>query len=866
MEKIEIRRLSFYYPEQSEPALSDIDFELRGGEFVLLCGPSGSGKSTLLRQLKPTLTPHGSREGELLFDGRPLDELSPSEQASRIGFVLQSPDEQSATDKVWHELAFGLESLGLDTPSIRRRVAEMAAFFGIQDWYYKNVSELSGGQKQLLNLASVMVMQPELLILDEPTSQLDPIAASDFIAALGKINRELGTTVLLSEHRLEEAFAYASRAAVMDGGKIICSGTPTEVGEALRSRDHSMFRAMPTAMRVWASVGEGDCPITVREGRDWLREYAGEHTLKALPAEAVHTHGEVMLEAHELFYRYERELPDTVRGLSLSLRRGELLALLGGNGAGKTTALRLLSGALKPSRGEIIRRGRIAMLPQDPQALFTRKTVREELFEMTGDESEVGRIVKLCRLEGLLGRHPYDLSGGERQRAALAKLLLTGPDILLLDEPTKGLDAGYKRIFAHILDELTKRGAAVLMVSHDVEFCAEHAHRCGLFFGGGIVAEGTPREFFSGNSFYTTSADRMSRGICEAVTTDELIAVCGGTPDQPEDMTESNAPAADESKSAAPEKSDSAEAPLPLWRRIAALIAAIAAAVIFVRAIKITDFAAGGSNESLILCAAFIGALTLLALAVGRRSEFRLALPGNTGRLSKRTKAASALILLLVPLTLLAGQFLTGGRKYYLISMLVLLECMLPFFLIFEGRKPEARELSLIAVLCAIGVAGRAAFFMLPQFKPVTALTIIAGAALGGEVGFLVGAMTMLASNVMFSQGPWTPWQMFAMGLIGFLAGILYRRGFLGRGRISLCVFGALSALIIYGGIMNTSTALMWNGELSPGIILTYIAAGFPMDCVHAAATALFLWFAARPMLELLDRIKIKYGMLEGRK
>ncbi|MGN0171586.1 MAG: ABC transporter ATP-binding protein, partial [Acutalibacteraceae bacterium] len=195
MEAFDIRALSFSYPNQEQAALKNIRLSVEQGEFLVLFGPSGSGKSTLLRQLKPAIAPHGRQSGDILFEGSPLGELSPREQAARIGFVLQSPDNQIVTDKVWHELAFGLESLGEDTPTIRRRVAEMASFFGIQTWFYKSVTELSGGQKQLLNLASVMVMQPHILILDEPTAQLDPIAAADFLAALGKINRELGTTI-----------------------------------------------------------------------------------------------------------------------------------------------------------------------------------------------------------------------------------------------------------------------------------------------------------------------------------------------------------------------------------------------------------------------------------------------------------------------------------------------------------------------------------------------------------------------------------------------------------------------------------------------------------------------------------------------
>lgn len=881
MDTFAIHDLTFFYPGQAVPALDRLDLTVRSGEFWVLCGPSGCGKSTLLRQLKTVLAPHGHRLGEIRFEGVPLDELDQREQAARIGFVLQSPENQLVTDKVWHELAFGLESLGYDTPTIRRRVAEMASFFGIQTWFYKNVAELSGGQKQLLNLASVMAMQPSVLILDEPTSQLDPIAAADFLATLGKINRELGTTILLTEHRLEEAFPLAGRVAVLDRGRLLCTGTPSQVGAALKDAGHAMFQAMPAPMRIWAAVGDSSpCPVTVREGRDWLGRFAAAHPLGALPEEQRHAYPpEAAITARGLWFKYEKDLPDVVKGLSLTVRRGEFLALLGGNGTGKTTSLKLLSGLLQPCRGELETVGRLGVLPQNPQALFVKKTVREDLFELlkgrplprAAQEAQVARVVTLCRLEELLDRHPYDLSGGEQQRAALAKILLLEPDVLLLDEPTKGLDAEFKQTFAEILQTLLRQEVALLMVSHDIEFCARYAHRCALFFDGSIVTEAPPRAFFSGNSFYTTSANRMARGLLpEAVTAEDVILACGGTlppvpelPDRREPLPE-------------PEEAGAYSKPKPLtwWRKLGAALTGAMAFLLFLSFMNITDLTklitAGGmtelANHQMFLYALFILSLFLFAACITRRShrkDYVLQVPRAKRKLAKRTIVAAVLILLLIPLTLYIGVFYLGNKKYYFISLMVLLECMLPFFLIFEGRKPQARELVIIAVLCAIGIAGRAAFFMLPQFKPVMALTIIAGVAFGGETGFLVGAMTMLASNVLFGQGPLTPWQMFAMGIIGFLAGLLFRKGLLRRNRGALCVFGALAAILIYGGIMNPASALTWVGELNEKVLLTYYISGLPFDCIQAAATWLFLWFGAEPMLEKLDRIKVKYGMVE---
>ena len=408
------------------------------------------------------------------------------------------------------------------------------------------------------------------------------------------------------------------------------------------------------------------------------------------------------------------------------------------------------------------------------------------------------------------------------------------------------------------------------MVSHDVEFCARYAHRCALFFDGSISAEGTPRAFFGGNSFYTTSADRMARGLCAgAVTAEDVMAIIGGdVPPEPEPQRiyAPLPPVAEESAAWQPPR-------LPWWRKALAAVSGLAALAIFWHAAKYTDLTAlvGGGVVSAAGWSAvgeyalFIAALFVTAAAIGRRSPppVQLQTPVQKRKLSRRTKVSAALILVGVPAVLFVGSCYFDLKNYYLMALLVLLACMLPFFMVFEGRKPQARELVIIAVLCALGVAGRAAFFMLPQFKPVLALTIISGVAFGGETGFLVGAMTMLASNFLFSQGPWTPFQMFAAGIIGFLAGVLFRKGWLRRSRAALCVYGALAAILIYGGLMNPTSALIYGRELNWQVLVSYYLTGFPVDCVHAAATVFFLWVLAEPMLEKLDRIKTKYGLVE---
>ena len=542
MAHFEIKDLTFSYASaKGKHSLENVSLSIEQGEFLVLCGKSGSGKSTLLRQLKTVLTPNGKRTGEILFRGVPLKEVSDRDQSEKIGFVMQNPDDQIVTDKVWHELAFGLESLGCDQKTMRGRVAEMACYFGIQDWFHRDVATLSGGQKQLLNLASIMAMQPEVLILDEPTSQLDPIAASDFLNTVRKINMELGTTVIITEHRLEDIFPYADRAVVMDKGRIIADDAPGKVGQLLFEQSNPMFTAMPTPVRVYYGAGgKGESPLTVRQGRSWLsREFPEKPQKNAIPAPSLPEEIEnPALVLKELWFRYEKDSPDILRGVSAEIPAGSLYAILGGNGAGKSTTLKAISGICRPYRGKVTLFGKpvekyksselfhgcLAMLPQDPKSLFVKKTVREDLSEMTKDKAAIDRIAALCQVTELLDSHPYDLSGGEQQRAALAKVLLTNPKLLLLDEPTKGIDSFFKETFADILSDLKKQGITIVMVSHDVEFCARYADVVSMFFDGQILTTDTPRRFFGSNSFYTTAAHRMSRHIFDgAVTAEDVI-------------------------------------------------------------------------------------------------------------------------------------------------------------------------------------------------------------------------------------------------------------------------------------------------------------------------------------------------------
>lgn len=542
MEHFKIQNLSFSYPQTGERrSLDNVSVCIEKGEYVVLCGRSGSGKTTLLRHLKSVLTPHGRREGEILFNGISLDKIDNREQSAKIGYVMQNPDDQIVTDKVWHELAFGLESLGCNQKNMRARVAEMACYFGIQDWFHYDVASLSGGQKQLLNLASIMAMQPEVLILDEPTSQLDPIAASDFLNTVRKINIELGTTVIITEHRLEEIFPYADRAIVMENGRIIADDTPRKISSQLYDMNNPMFKAMPTPTRIFFDTdGRGDCPLTVREGRNWLdKTFIDEPKIAGFSSDEIDLEiKNPALSIKEIWFRYEKESQDILRGVDMCVPTGSLYAIVGGNGAGKSTTLKSICGICMPYRGKIKVFGKdikkyknrelfkncISMLPQDPKSIFVKKTVREELEEMTRDADKISEIVDICQIKDLLDSHPYDLSGGEQQRTALAKVLLNEPKLLLLDEPTKGMDSFFKEYFANVLTELKYKGITIVMVSHDVEFCAKNADYVSMFFDGQILTTDKPKSFFGNNSFYTTAASRMSRHIFEnAVTAEDVI-------------------------------------------------------------------------------------------------------------------------------------------------------------------------------------------------------------------------------------------------------------------------------------------------------------------------------------------------------
>lgn len=544
MEILSIKDLTFSYPNKENFALQNVNLSINSGDFVVVCGQSGSGKTTLLRMLKKEIAPHGEKQGAVYYKGEDVEKLDDKISAQKIGFVFQKPDQQIVTDKVWHELAFGLESLGYDSDYIRLRVGEMANYFGITSLFRKKTTELSGGQKQLMNLASVMAMSPDVIILDEPTSQLDPITANDFITTLKKINDELGLTVIIIEHRLQEVFPIADKVAVMEDGKVICYDTPRNVCEKLSN--HPMSQGFPSAVRIWQkSSSKGECPLTVKEGRNFINLNFSE---RKLPLRNTIPNTEDIITLKDVFFRYEKGGNDILSGTNLSIKKGEHFCILGGNGSGKTTTLKILAGLLKPYRGKVIidnnkmtkkttadfNRLGVAMLPQNPESVFLKSRVIDDYTELckikgiekSDYEDKINSVAEKLGIKDLLENHPYDLSGGEIQKCALGKVLISEPKILLLDEPTKGVDAYSKLSLSKILQEIKYDGVTIITVTHDVEFASIVADRCGLFFDGEVLSSLVPQEFFSKNNFYTTASSRISRDkFANAVTVDDVVSL-----------------------------------------------------------------------------------------------------------------------------------------------------------------------------------------------------------------------------------------------------------------------------------------------------------------------------------------------------
>ncbi|GAE31070.1 ABC transporter ATP-binding protein [Alkalihalobacillus hemicellulosilyticus] len=539
MAYIQLNNLCFTYPDGERPALENISLTIQRGDFVVLLGPSGCGKSTLLKLLKPSIQPHGQLTGERLLEGKSIEHL---ENEQDIGFVFQDPDNQVVADEVLHELVFGLENIGLPTVEMRNRVAEMVHFLGAEDLLTRKTHELSGGQKQQVNVASILLMQPHILLLDEPTAQLDPVSARDFLEMLVQLNQEFGMTIIIAEHRLEDVMALADQVVAMQAGSIIECSTPKEIVRTLWKSSYQPF--VPTTPSLALTVHEQllHIPLTVKEGRLWLDQQL-RHSLLAPKVKASSQAVEEMIRLRDVSFQYEEDQA-VLHRLTLALYHEEIYALVGGNGSGKTTLLKVLMGLLKPQKGKMLLYGQmikwkqseelvsiVGYLPQNPKLFFIHETVGEELAAVMAqwnvtNQDEADSLLEVLQIEHLKDRHPYDLSGGELQKAALACILIRKPKLLLLDEPTKGLDPVSKKRLGDMLVELKGKGITVFMTTHDIEFAARYATKCGMMFQGQITSEGVPDDFFKGNFFYTTMIQRLFRGKSDDVMTMERALRC----------------------------------------------------------------------------------------------------------------------------------------------------------------------------------------------------------------------------------------------------------------------------------------------------------------------------------------------------
>ncbi|WP_176524455.1 ABC transporter ATP-binding protein [Bacillus sp. AFS014408] len=539
----EIKNLSFAYNDESVQALTHISLSVSQGEFIVLAGQSGCGKTTLLKHLKKELLPIGKRTGNVYYDGVSLQEIPDLLSAQEVGMVFQNPENQLVMDTVIQELAFSLENVGMASHVIQKRIAELISFLGFQELLHQFVHTLSGGQKQLVNLAAVLVLQPKLLLLDEPTAQLDPIAAKEFLGLLKRINEELGITIIMSEHRLDEVIPLATRVVFMNAGEIIYDGIPQHVISKMWELEE--FRPfIPQIPRLFLEWNVETIPFTVREAQTRLRsEVSIEHEVPGISrAEAK----KVMLEAEHISFQYEKNSPFILQDLTLSIEQGKWTALVGKNGAGKSTLLAILAGLQKARRGKVRWNGteihkidskerfkRIGYVSQHPYYHFTCDTVWEEVFERANElyGEKANQVTKdmLQRfwLYSIRDRHPHDCSGGEQQLIALCTVLLSKPSLLLLDEPTKGLDPGKKERLGQLFQELQKEGTTIVMATHDIEFAAKYVDHCMMLFDGKIIMNDAPKEFFSDNFFYTTSINRfIRRQLPYALTWEDVYEAC----------------------------------------------------------------------------------------------------------------------------------------------------------------------------------------------------------------------------------------------------------------------------------------------------------------------------------------------------
>lgn len=766
MESLKIENLWFKYPQADEPCLKDVSISIARGEIVLVAGESGSGKTTLLRSIKPSVTPNGFVSGLVSCDF--LDDID-----SSSGFVFQRPEDQTVREYVWQELAFVLESKGIDSGKTRKKTAETASFFGIEGLFGRKMSELSGGQQQTVALASIMADMPELLILDEPCSMLDPVSAMNFAEELRRICNSFGTTILVSAHNLGDFISLCDKLCIMDRGIVRYYGAPSEVICRMRDEKSPMLRDMPCQCYVSAALGKSEPSLTVSSGRRFLVSYALKNRPNPVESKEA-AHGETAVDVRELSFSYDGI--KVLKDLNFRAYSGHVCAVFGGNGSGKTTFFKLIAGMEKGYAGSIKKAGNACYIPQDPKIMTRFDRVEEEITSRGGGKKDA----ELFGLEKLMDKHPYDLSGGELQRLAACIAHLSSADIYLFDEPTKGMDSRGKNSLKKLIFSLRNSGKCIIIASHDLDFCAEAADECCLLFDGNFISREKTADFIMGNMYYTTAAAKMAEGVVYgAVTADGILAAFG------------------------------------------------------------TKYDGNEPDPPIKMCP---------SLKDNKRTETR----------KKGVGALTILFLLTIPLSVAALCFFNAERIFFLSSLSAAIFSMLAAVTSYERSKPTASDIVVLAVMCAVACAGRIAFFAAAGFKPLLAMVIISGVALGKTAGFMTGMLSMFLSNFVFGQGTWTIFQMTAAGLIGFLSGFLDKNKVI-KSVFPICVFGVLSAVIIYGGVVNPSYILAYQNKITIQMVAATYASGLPFDLIHGAATGFFLFLTAKPMIKMINRAKCKY-------
>ena len=524
MEVLQLENVTFTYAQAKSASVENIQLQVNEGEFVVLCGPSGSGKSTLLKLLKKELTPKGTLEGNILFYGEPLQHIEEQSLVQQIAIVMQDPDYQIVFDDTMQELVFGLENIGLSTIEMKKRVAELVHYFSAQQLLEQKPSLMSGGQKQTVNLLSALLLKPKLLLLDEPTAQLDPIAAKKFITMLKQLNEETGMTIIMAEHHTEQLFEVADKMVLLERGKVIHEGTAQEIVKPLLKANSLYYIYVPETVRYLYEkklLQHKQIPFNLKASKKLLPQIVPRISIN----QTHRPNSEQIIECCEVYTQYTKNSPFILKKFSVSIYEGEIFALLGSNGSGKSTWLKSLIGSIPVVRCKISLFGKtkwkqrelmqhIRYLPQNPKMYFTQDTIEDEMQmlvkQFNVSETIIDHLLKSYQIEHLRNRHPHDCSGGELQRAAIACLQIGNPKVLLLDEPTKGIDPIHKQRLIEMLKQL-QQNVTIVCVTHDIQFVAQCANRCGILFNGEVTAIGSTNSVLKENYFYTTALNRLTK-------------------------------------------------------------------------------------------------------------------------------------------------------------------------------------------------------------------------------------------------------------------------------------------------------------------------------------------------------------------